>query len=251
MDRFESGGVAILRRPDAAGRPQREQLDLLWLSERPLRTALRLKLGVTDTLAWFGSDGLRWWAFFPRQEPAVAYTGEVAAGEAAVTGAAGDEVFMAMLASPRILQILAGLEVPSPGGEPSWDASRVAWRVEETIPSDGGSLLVVRWFDGRRGDLVAVEIRAAGGATGGAILRSKLAMPVAVELPGRSEGDWPRIATHLDLSAEGFGGEATAATVQLRLDRPSGAGRRIKPQLFDFDRLRQAMPVAEIVEAMP
>ncbi len=245
MQRFESAGVAILRLPDAAGVPQREQLDLLWLAERPLRTALRLKLGVTDTLAWFGSDGSSWWAIFPQQQPSTAYTGAVDASERGGSDAAGDAALMPLLASPQLLRILAGLELPPPGGEPAWDQPRSAWRLEETIASPGGPLRVARWFDRGRCDLEAVEIRGAGGP----LLRSGLSEHAAVEVPGRSEGDWPRIATHLDLSAEGLDGKMV--TVQLRLDRPSGLGRRVKPQLFEFSRLLQAMPVEKIVEATP
>jgi hypothetical protein len=239
LDRFESAGVAILHLRDPDGTPRREQLDLLWLLERPLRMAMRLKLSVTDTLAWLGSDGIEWWLFLPREQPAVAYRG----GIDAFGGDGADAAFPAPLRSPRWLLLLSGLETPGPAATPPrWDGARGAWRVGERIDARHGLVEVDRWYSRGGTALVAVEIRSIDG-----VLRSELSRHAPVEVPGRSEGEWPRIARHIDLFAADRG-EPDGGVASLRLDRPSGAGRRIRPQLFEFDRLRQSMPVAEIVE---
>lgn len=239
LERFESAGVAILHLQDPDGTPRREQLDLLWLVERPLRMAMRLKLSVTDTLAWLGSDGAEWWLFLPREQPAVAYRGGIDAFGGDAAGAA----FPAALRSPRWLLQLCGLDSPGPAATPPrWDGTRGAWRVEERVGARDGGVEVVRWYARGGGDLVAVEIRSIDG-----LFRSELSRHAPVEVPGRSEGEWPRVALHIDLFAADRG-EPNGGVASLRLDRPSGAGRRIRPQLFEFDRLLQSMPVAEIVE---
>lgn len=247
LERFESAGVAILefpRTPERRG--QREQLDLLWLWERPDRTALRLKLSVTDTLAWLGSADGRWWLFLPAETPPVAYRGSIA-GDGEVPGPLAE--FPAAMQAPPLLMLLAGIDPPpQPIESLEWDPVRGAWRaIPEGRTPEG--VVVRRWFEGARGHLVAVEVVA---PQGGLALRSALADPIAIEVPGRAMGDWPLVARQIDLTAiEGDGRSGAAAApgaLRLRLDRPSGVGRRVRPALFEWERLLQAMPVREIVE---
>lgn len=249
LDRFESAGVAILEFPRGQDRRgQREQLDLLWLWERPDRTALRLKLSVTDTLAWLGSADGRWWLFLPAETPPVAYRGRLAGGGIAAGPLAE---FPAAMQAPPLLMLLAGVDPPpQPIDSLAWDPQHRAWRaVPDGRTAEG--VEVRRWFDGARGHLIAVEVIAPNGDLA---LRSALADPVAIEVPGRAMGDWPLIARQIDLTAieEFIDGlvpaEVPRGAVRLRLDRPSGVGGRVRPALFEWDRLLQAMPVREIVE---
>ena len=153
---FEASGVCRIEVPREDSGFDEEQLDLLLILERPRRTALRLKLSVSDTLAWLGSDGEQWWLFLPEEVPSIAYRGRID-GEAIEAGDAVEQAPVPRpLRDPRLFWLLAGLEPPRDASRASiWDADRSAWVIEEALdPGDAANdvaagLRVRRGFDAR------------------------------------------------------------------------------------------------------
>lgn len=250
LETFDSGGVCRIEVPREDEGFDSEQLDLLLVLERPRRTAVRLKLSVSDTLAWLGSDGERWWLFLPEESPSVAYRGRID-GEPLDAGADDEQVPMPRpLRDPRLLWLLTGLEPPrDPEAALAWDAERFAWVLEEPVePSvqgdaDGWALRVRRGFDAR-GDVIFVEV---DDAEGRRVASSALSDHASVEVEGVAMGAWPRVATRIAL-AGAIGGQGRTMLV---LERPSGRGSRVRPALFDWDRLVASMRPERIVEVAP
>jgi hypothetical protein len=251
---FEATGVCRLRVPREDSGFDEEQLDLLLVLERPLRTALRLKLSVSDTLAWLGSDGEQWWLFLPEESPPIAYRGRIA-GDAKV---ADDRLERApiprSLRDPRLFWLLAGLEPPrEPTTAPEWDPTRSAWVLEEPFevfaeaePSgeSAGSPLQVRRGFNPQGEAVFVEVFEADGRR---VAASALSEHGSVEVDGKPLGAWPRVATRISLEGEAPGD----GRAMLVLERPSGRGGRVKPALFEWSRLAASMRPERIVEVGP
>ena len=247
---FEASGVCRIEVPREDSGFDEEQLDLLLILERPRRTALRLKLSVSDTLAWLGSDGEQWWLFLPEEVPSIAYRGRID-GEAIEAGDAVEQAPVPRpLRDPRLFWLLAGLEPPRDASRASiWDADRSAWVIEEALdPGDAANdvaagLRVRRGFDAR-GDVVFVEVLEADGRR---LASSALREHASVEIDGVVMGAWPRVATRITLEGA-MPGEGRAMLV---LERPSGRGLRVKPALFDWNRLAASMRPERIVEVAP
>ena len=248
---FESSGVCRIEVPRADAGFDEEQLDLLLILERPRKSALRLKLSVSDTLAWLGSDGERWWLFLPEESPSIAYRGSIR-GEAIIDAAS--EVDQAPvprpLRDPRLFWLLAGLEPPQdPAAAIAWDADRSAWVLEEPldaaaeVDAKSAGLRVRRGFDAR-GDAIFVEVDDADGRR---LASSLLGEHESVEVEGVAIGARPRVATRITLEGA-MPGDGRAMLV---LERPSGRGSRVKPALFDWDRLVASMRPERIVEVGP
>ncbi len=247
---FEASGVCRIEIPREDSGFDEEQLDLLLVLERPLRTALRLKLSVSDTLAWLGSDGERWWLFLPEESPSLAYRGTLASD-----GAPGeDELDQApiprSMRDPRLFWLLIGLEPPrDPGATPLWDPQRSAWVLEERIEEAGAAgatrptMRIRRGFDDL-GDPVFIEVLdAEGRRLAGSLLREH----ESVEVDGTPLGRWPRVATRITVEGDRPGD----GRAMLVLERPSGKGARVKPALFEWERLAASMRPERIVEVEP
>lgn len=252
LRQFEATGVCRVQVPREDGGFDEEQLDVLLVLERPLRTALRLKISVSDTLAWIGSDGTRWWLFLPEESPPVAYRGAI---EPSWTGSAAEVSEAPVprgLRHPRLFWLLAGLEPPREGvPAPSWDPAVGAWRLDELLehreqgdegPASSSAATVRRWFDAA-GNPIRVEVSDAAGAI---VAASRLSAFVSIEMEGMAMGAWPRVASRIALEGEsgGIGGV-------LVLERPSGKGSRAKPALFDWDRLAASMRPERVIEVEP
>ncbi len=247
IETLESTGVCRIW-VERDGRIDEEQLDLLLVYARPDRIAMRLKVSVSDTLAWLGSDGTHWWLFLPAESPSVAYRGAVAS-EVQQEFATDAAPLPPSLRSPRLFRMLLGLEPPRlPMPPPTWDAERKAWSSAEPLdpePSNSAGL-VRRWYDAR-GDLLSVRVEAPDGV---GIAESTLSEPTSIECAGRPLGAWPRMATRLRLS-RGEPREDQAGEVMLTLERPTARGSRAKPALFEWERLVQSMRPEQIVEVSP
>ncbi|MGA1393019.1 MAG: hypothetical protein ACO38W_07665 [Phycisphaerales bacterium] len=246
---FEASGVCRIEIPREDSGFDEEQLDLLLVLERPLRTALRLKLSVSDTLAWLGSDGEQWWLFLPEESPSLAYRGRVGSEPApAMDDLAVDQSpIPRSLRDPRLFWLLIGLEPPrDPGAVPSWDSTRGAWVLEERIEAAGGDgepPTIRRGFDAA-GDPVFVEVvDALGARLAGSVLQDH----ASVEVEGLPLGGWPRVATRITVE----GDRASDGRAMLVLERPSGRGSRVKSALFDWQRLAASMRPERILEVAP
>lgn len=247
---FDSSGVCRIEVPRADAGFDEEQLDLLLILERPRKSALRLKLSVSDTLAWLGSDGERWWLFLPEESPSIAYRGSIR-GEAIEEASEVDQAPVPRpLRDPRLFWLLAGLEPPRDPASPiSWDADRSAWVLEEPldpaaeVEAKSAVLRVRRGFDAR-GDAIFVEVDDADGRR---LASSLLGEHESVEVEGVAIGARPRVATRITLEGA-MPGDGRAMLV---LERPSGRGSRVKPALFDWDRLVASMRPERIVEVAP
>ena len=250
LETFDSSGVCRIEVPREDAGFDEEQLDLLLILERPRKSALRLKLSVSDTLAWLGSDGDRWWLFLPEESPSVAYRGSLL-GETIDAGGQVEEAPVPRpLRDPRLFWLLAGLDPPrDPAAPLAWDGSRSAWVLEEAFEPvedglrDAAGMRVRRGFEAR-GDVVFVEV---DDAEGRRIASSSLSDHVFVEVEGVALGARPRVATRITLEGA-MSGDGRAMLV---LERPSGRGSRVKPALFEWDRLVASMRPERIVEVAP
>lgn len=247
---FEASGVCRIEIPREDAGFDEEQLDLLLVLERPLRTALRLKLSVSDTLAWLGSDGERWWLFLPEESPSLAYRGRIASEAASGELELDRTPIPRSLRDPRLFWLLTGLEPPrDPGATPSWDRPRSAWVLEEPIAPTGRdgegppSPTVRRGFNGQGEPTFVEVVDAQGTRLAGSVLREH----ASVEIEGVALGGWPRVATRITVEGDRPGD----GRAMLVLERPSGKGSRVKPALFDWARLAASMRPERIVEVDP
>jgi len=247
LDRFEATGTAVLPMRSASGAIEEEQLDLLLLRERPGRLAVRLKLSVTDTLAWLGSDGVRWWLFLPADTPPTVWHGAVSSvGEEALEG---DAIPLPPgMRQPKLVDLLLGLEPVGDLAMLQWDPATSTWWIERSIgPEDPDGLAwTVRrgYFEGDTGASPVPTIVEILDGAGVLRARSRLSEHARVEVPDRAVGDWPLVPMRIELS----GGDAAEAPARIALERPSGRGARVKAAAFDWNRLLQAMRPERLVE---
>jgi len=242
LDRFEATGTAVLPIRDASGEIEQEQLDLLILRERPGRLAVRLKLSVTDTLAWLGSDGARWWLFLPEEDPSTVWHGAVRSEPRRAVGA--DEIPMpASLRHPLLVDLLLGLEPAGTLEGLGWDGSSRRWILESAVPFGGGNSgwRVRRSYPPDAAAPSRVEVLDPEGRL---VAGSRLADHVRVEVPGRAVGDWPLVPMRIEL----IGPDPADGVVRLALERPSGLGRRVRPAAFEWERLLGSMRPTRIVD---
>lgn len=243
LERFEATGTAVIPIRASSGEIEEEQLDLLLLRERPGRLAVRLKLSVTDTLAWLGSDGARWWLFLPEESPSTVWHGEVSStGEESFE----DEAIPLPpgLRRPGIVDLLLGLEPVDDLASLEWDPTSAAWWIERPMEPEGGDgprWTVRRRYSDRGAVPTVVEVRDGRGELRA---RSRLSEHVRVEVPDRAVGDWPMVPMRIELS----GGDAAQPPARISLERPSGRGTRVKDAAFDWERLLAAMRPERIVE---
>lgn len=250
LTQLESNGTARIPVPREDGTTAVEQLDLLLVMQRPSRTALRLKLSVSDVLAWLGSDDQSWWLFLPGRSPSIAYRGPLAGDLSRAQLDSLDEAPVPReLRSPRLLWILAGLE-PFAGdvSTATWDPTEGGWLLEERLamdPSDADPPVVRRWCSPNGEQITRVEVLDADGAT---IAASRLSEHVLVEVPDRPMGGWPLVARRMTWST---GGEGDHGRAEISLDRPTAQGTRVKPALFDWSRLVESLRPDSIIEVRP
>jgi hypothetical protein len=248
LDRFEATGTAVLPVRNPEGAIEEEQLDLLILRERPGRLAVRLKLSVTDTLAWLGSDGARWWLFLPEETPPTVWHGPVDPdGEASTPE---DRIPLPpTLRRPMLVDLLLGLEPVGEFAALEWDASSQRWWIEGPIAAAGMASTAgwtVRRGYARDGSVPeVVEVR---DPAGDLVARSRLSNHARVEVPDRAVGDWPMVPMRIELAGPADEGSDEAPAVRLALERPSGRGRRVKAAAFDWDRLLRAMRPERVVD---
>lgn len=251
MDRFEATGSAVLSIRRADGSAAEEQLDLLLLRERPGRLAVRLKLSVTDTLAWLGSDGTRWWLFLPEERPSVVWHGTVDTTEQGVTGAELGSEPMPIppaLRRPALVDLLLGLEPADSIDRLEWDAESRAWQLELPLSTAEGwsdpGWLVRRLYASDGAVVERIEIVDPRGRI---VASSRLADHVRVEVPDRAVGDWPMVPMRIELSGAPDPGTNEPESVRLSLERPSGRGTRVKANAFDWQRLLKAMSPERVI----
>lgn len=250
LSQLESNGTARIPVPREDGSTAVEQLDLLLVMQRPSRTALRLKLSVSDVLAWLGSDDQSWWLFLPGRSPSIAYRGPLAGGLSRAQLDSLDEAPVPReLRSPRLLWILAGLE-PF-GGDVStaaWDPVMGGWRLEESLAAGSTESIgpvIRRWFSPNGDQITRVEVL---DSTGSTIAASRLSEHVLVEVPDRPMGAWPLVARRMTWSTGNAGDHDRA---EIALDRPTAQGTRVKPALFDWTRLVESLRPDSIIEVSP
>ncbi|MGA0287325.1 MAG: hypothetical protein ACO3QA_09855 [Phycisphaerales bacterium] len=243
LERFEATGTVVLPVRSGSGAIDEEQLDLLLLRERPGRLAIRLKLSVTDTLAWLGSDGTRWWLFLPEETPSTVWHGMVASSG---NSQLEDESIPLPpgLRHPRIVDVLLGLEPADDLASLEWNSADRRWWIESPVfgdASDDSGWTVRRGYAETGPVAEVIEVRDAAGMLGA---RSRLAGHERVEVPDRPVGDWPLVPMRIEVSGSG----AEDPPARLSLERPSGRGGRVKAAAFDWGRLLESMRPERIVQ---
>lgn len=256
-------GVAELRwREGDDDHFEQGDADLRWCLGRGAAVSVS-KLG--ERLAWFGSDGTRWWQFALRSDPSTLRWGTLAPAEPAVRPVPDE-----------------AMGPPSPGDGPDLGAavpgsedSSAAWRDLaaalssprllglQPLVARAGAVTELRdglvWMDAEPAGRAAMKAafdpatlrlrEVVATAPGGAFVRTRFEDEMSVETVGAAPGAWPRIARRIRVETGGVPGEAGGSLLvsidSARAD-PEAADR---PFLYDLGALTERFKPAQVSEA--